>query len=161
MTALYVHFAVGLGFLALCFYVNRYLYRSGWAGSQLTALEGLYYLIAVCSFALGYYFNVQYVQTYGAEAGWVHFTRLLFTNPAASSGSQDLVTTNVLLFPLWTIIDGRRSGMRQPWVYFVLSLLTSFGFAMGLYLAVHERQLRWLKTQGTALPAGAGRLSAA
>jgi hypothetical protein len=26
----------------------------------------------------------------------------------------------------------------------VLSLLTSFGFAMGLYLAVHERQLRWL-----------------
>jgi hypothetical protein len=34
--------------------------------------------------------------------------------------------------------------MRQPWIYFVLSLLTSFGFAMGLYLAVHERQLRWL-----------------
>jgi drug/metabolite transporter (DMT)-like permease len=97
---------------------------------------------------MGYYFNVQYVQQYPTEAGWVHFTKLLFTNPAAGSGSQDLITANVLLFPLWTIIDGRRLGMKRPWIYFVISLLTSFGFAMGLYLAAHERQIRWLKNQG-------------
>ena len=63
------------------------------------------------------------------------------------------MTTNVLLFPLWTIIDGRRLGLRQPWIYFVISLLTSFGFAMGLYLAAHERQLRWLKSQGKPVAA--------
>jgi len=147
MTALLVHFAVALVFLVLFFYFNAYLYRAGWQGSGVSRLEALYYLIAVCSFAVGYYFNVQYVQMYASEAGWVHFTKLLFTNPAASSGSQDLVTTNVLLFPLWTLIDGRRLRMRQPWIYFILSLLTSFGFAMGLYLATHERQIRWLKAQ--------------
>jgi hypothetical protein len=150
MHALVIHFGLGLAFLALFFYWNAYLYRGSWSGAQISGLEALYYLIAVCSFAAGYYFNVQYMHTYPAEASWVHFTRLLFTNPAAASGSQDLVTANVLLFPLWTIIDGRRLGLRQPWIYFVISLLTSFGFAMGLYLAAHERQLRWLRAQGRA-----------
>ncbi|HTT42084.1 MAG TPA: DUF2834 domain-containing protein [Steroidobacteraceae bacterium] len=153
MNALVIHFALGLAIVALSFYWNAYLYRGTWSGAGMTSLEALYYLIAVCSFAAGYYFNVQYVQTYPHEASWVHFTRLLFTNPAASSGSQDLVTTNVLLFPLWTIVDGRRLGLRQPWIYFIISLLTSFGFAMGLYLAVHERQLRWLKAQGRPVAA--------
>jgi hypothetical protein len=153
MNALVIHFALGLAFVALFFYWNAYLYRGGWNGAGLTGLEALYYLIAVCSFAAGYYFNMLYVKAYPAEASWVHFTKLLFTNPAASSGSQDLVTTNVLLFPLWTFIDGRRLGLRQPWIYFIISLLTSFGFAMGLYLAAHERQLRWLKAQGRAVSA--------
>ncbi len=148
MNALLIHFGVGLIFIALYFYWNAYLYRPGWAGSGVSALEGLYYLIAVCSFALGYYFNVQYVQEYPTQASWVHFTKLLFTNPAASSGSQDLVCTNAILFPLWTIIDGRRLGMKRPWIYFVLSLLTSFGFGMALYLAAHERQIRWLRANG-------------
>jgi hypothetical protein len=147
MTALYVHAALGLFFLVLFLYFNAELYRAGWRGSQVSALEGLYYVIALASVAVGWYFNTQYVQTFGAQASWVHFTRLLFTNPAAASGAQDLITANVLLFPLWTIVDGRRSGMRQPWIYFVLSLLTSFGFAMGLYLAVHERQVRWLRAR--------------
>jgi hypothetical protein len=149
MNALLIHFGLGLVFIALFFYFNAPLYRTGWNGAGVTGLEALYYLIAICSFATGYYFNVQYVQQYPSEASWVHFTKLLFTNPAASSGSQDLVTANVLLFPLWTIIDGRRLGLKQPWIYFVLSLLTSFGFGMGLYLAAHERQLRWLRASGT------------
>jgi uncharacterized protein DUF2834 len=143
MTSLLVHAALGFVCLGLFFYFNAYLYRPGWPGSGVTALEALYYLIALCSVSAGWYFNVKYVQTYPTEAGWVHFTRLLFTNPAAGSGSQDLITANVFLFPLWTIIDGSRRGLRQPWIYFVLSLFSSFGFAMALYLAAQERQVRW------------------
>jgi hypothetical protein len=55
------------------------------------------------------------------------------------------------LFPLWTISDGPRRGLRGTWIYFTMSLFTSFGFAMGLYLAAQERQLRWLAS-GSALP---------
>ena len=153
MNALMIHLAVALVFIGLFCYWNAYLYRGGWSGAGVTVLEAIYYLVAVCSFALGYYFNVQYVQAYPAEASWVHFTKLLFTNPAAASGSQDLVWTNVVLLPLWTISDGRRLKLRHPWIYFILSLLTSFGFAMGLYLAAHERQLRWLKAQGRPVAA--------
>ena len=52
-----------------------------------------------------------------------------------------------LLFPLWTMIDGPRRGLRGTWIYFTMSLVTSFGFAMGMYLAAQERQVRWLATR--------------
>ena len=146
MTSLMIHAVLGLLCLAWLFYANRNLYRSGWSGSRTSRLEALYYLIAIGSVALGGYFDVRYVQAYPEQAGWIHFTRMLFTNPAASSGAQDLIVANALLFPLWTIIDGARRGLKQPWLYFVLSLFTSFGFAMGLYLAIQERQVRWLES---------------
>src|SRR5581483_8606842 len=135
MTSLLIHAALGLLCVVLFFHFNRYLYRSDWRGSGVSALEAVYYLIAVCSVSLGWYFDVQYVQAFPQQAGWIHFTKMLFTNPAASSGSQDLIAANALLFPLWSVVDGRRRGLKQPWIYFVLSLFTSFGFAMGLYLA--------------------------
>ncbi|TXI90298.1 MAG: DUF2834 domain-containing protein [Cupriavidus sp.] len=145
MVSLLVHALLGLVTVVLFFHFNNYLYRPGWQGSRVSGLEVLYYAFAIGSVCTGWYFNVQYMQAYPAEASWVHFTKLLFTNPAAGSGSQDLIVTNTFLFPLWTIIDGPRRGMKQTWIYFVMSLFTSFGFAMGLYLAAQERQLRWLK----------------
>ena len=35
------------------------------------------------------------------------------------------------------------TSLRQPWIYFVMSLFTSFAFSIGIYLAAQERQLRW------------------
>jgi hypothetical protein len=143
VSSLLVHAALGAVTVALCYRCNAHLYRRDWAGAAATPLEAVYYAFAVVSVCIGWYFNIRYVAAYPAEASWAHFTRLLFANPAAASGGQDLIITNVVLFPLWTIIDGSRRGLRQPWIYFVISLFTSFGFAMGLYLAVQERQLRW------------------
>ena len=110
----------------------------------MTWLEALYYMLGVVSVCLGWYFNVGYVQAYPEQASWPHFISLLFTNPAAGSGAQDLIITNTFLFPLWTMIDGPRRGLRHTWIYFAMSLVTSFGFAMALYLAAQERQVRWL-----------------
>mgnify|MGYP001555000375 CR=1 FL=1 len=146
MTSLLIHAMLGLVTVGLFFRFNNYLYKSNWTGSRVSVLEALYYFFAVGSVCVGWYFNVQYMQTYPKEASWIHFTKMLFTNPAAGSGSQDLLVTNTILFPLWTIIDGPRRGMKQTWIYFVMSLFTSFGFAMGLYLAAQERQVRWLKS---------------
>lgn len=149
MLSLLIHAALGVLTVAVFFYVNAYLYRRDWAGSGLTFLEGLYYVLAVGSVCTGWYFNVHYVMAYPAEASWAHFTKMLFGNPAAGSGGQDLIVTNALLFPLWTMIDGPRRGLRSTWIYFTMSLFTSFGFSMGLYLAAQERQVRWLATQRT------------
>lgn len=146
MTSLLIHAALGAVTVALFFYVNAHLYRSDWSGSRATVLEKLYYVAAVVSVCIGWFFNTRYVSTYPAEASWMHFTTMLFDNPASGSAGQDMIITNVILFPLWTIIDGRRRGLRGTWVYFVMSLFTSFGFAMGLYLAAQERQVRWLAT---------------
>jgi hypothetical protein len=144
MTSLAIHAALGALAVAVFFHVNRGLYAPGWEGSRVTWLEGLYYGLAVGSVCTGWFFNVTYVMTYPAEASWAHFTTMLFTNPAAGSGGQDLIVTNAVLFPLWTMIDGPRRGLKGTWIYFTMSLFTSFGFAMGLYLAAQERQVRWL-----------------
>jgi len=143
MLSLFIHAALGALTVTLFYRFNAHLYRDPWPGSRATVLEGLYYAFAVGSVCVGWYFNVHYVMAFPAQASWVHFTTMLFDNPAAGSAGQDMIVTNVFLFPLWTIVDGRRRGMRQPWIYFVISLFTSFGFAMGLYLAAQERQLRW------------------
>jgi hypothetical protein len=43
---------------------------------------------------------------------------------------------------LFTIIDGRRRGIRHPWLFFVSSLFTSCAFAYAFYFATIERQRR-------------------
>jgi hypothetical protein len=144
MTSLLIHAALGALTLVLFFVTNAYLYRRDWPGSRVTFLEGLYYVLAVGSVCIGWYFNQKYVFTYPADASWIHFTKQLFDTPAGGSIAQDVLVTNAILFPLWTIIDGPRRGLRRAWIYFVMSLFTSFGFAMGLYLAAQERQVRWL-----------------
>lgn len=148
MLSLFIHAALGALTIALFFRFNAHLYRDDWQGSRVTLLEGVYYALAVGSVCIGWYFNVHYVMAYPAEASWAHFTRMLFDNPAAAAAGQDMIVTNVFLFPLWTVIDGRRRGLPHTWIYFVISLFTSFGFAMGLYLAAQERQVRWLAAEG-------------
>lgn len=147
MTSLLIHAGLGVVAVLVFLRLNAHLYRREWAGSGVTWLEGLYYALAVASVCIGWWFNVTYVMTYPAEASWTHFTMMLFTNPASASGGQDLIITNAILFPLWTMIDGPRRGMRGAWIYFLMSLVTSFGFAMGIYLAAQERQVRWNAAQ--------------
>lgn len=146
MTSLLIHAALGVLTVVVFFHFNRYLYARDWEGSGVTWLEGLYYVLAIGSVCTGWYFNVNYVKAYPAQASWVHFTSMLFDNPAAGSVGQDVIVTNAILFPLWTMIDGPRRGLKGTWIYFTMSLFTSFGFAMGLYLAAQERQVRWLAT---------------
>lgn len=148
MLSLLVHAALGVLTIVIFFRANAHLYRSDWLGARVTALEALYYGLAVGSVCTGWFFNVRYVEAFPEQNSWAHFISLLFTNPAASSGAQDLIITNVALFPLWTMIDGPRRGLRWTWIYFTMSLVTSFGFAMALYLAALERQLRWLSREG-------------
>jgi hypothetical protein len=143
MLSLLVHAALGVLMLAVFFSVNAHLYRRDWAGSAPSILEIVYAVSAIGSLVTGWYFNIHYVADYPDQASWWHFTSMLFTNPAAGSIGQDIIVTNCILFPLWTIVDGPRRGLQHCWIYFVISLFTSFGFSVALYLAVQERQVRW------------------
>ncbi|MFI5395328.1 MAG: hypothetical protein ACHQ9S_22295, partial [Candidatus Binatia bacterium] len=68
MTSLLIHAALGALTIGVFFYVNAHLYRSGWRGSRMTFLEGLYYVLAVGSVCTGWFFNVRYMLAYPAEA---------------------------------------------------------------------------------------------
>lgn len=148
MRGLTIHAVLGLLSIGASIYANRHLYRGGWKGSRPSSVEWLCYAFAVVSVCIGWYFNTKYTFAFPEEAGWWHYTLQLFTTFAGGSAAQDLIITNLVLFPLWTIRDGMRSGLRWPWIYFVVSLFTSFSFGMGLYIATHERQLRWRERNG-------------
>jgi len=121
---------------------NRRLFGRSGAG-RATVLECVYYVLGVASLGLGWYFNVRYVHEFGHTATYVGFTKALFANWAADSAAQDYIMVNLVLLPLWTITDGRRRGLRIPWIFFVASLFTSLAFAVALYLGFVERQIRY------------------
>lgn len=152
MVSLIVHAVLGVATTTFVVYRNRRLFTGRWPGRGVSAIEGVLYALALVSVALGWYFNIRYVQQFGSEASWVHFTQSLFTNWAADSAAQDYIIANAILFPIWTIVDGRRRDIRVPWGFFVMSLFTSFAFAMAAYLAVVERQVRYDRAFPPALP---------
>jgi Terpene cyclase DEP1 len=133
---------LGIISTAVAFYANRRLFIGGAAG-RTSGLEGLYYFLGIASLCLGWYFNIRYVHEFGHTATYVGFTKALFANWAADSAAQDYIMVNLVLLPLWTITDGRRRGLRIPWIFFVVSLFTSLAFSVALYLAFVERQIRY------------------
>ncbi len=134
--------ALGVVSTLFAFLANRRLFTGGGAG-LVSALEGLYYCLGLVSLGLGWYFNVRYVHAYGHESSYVDYTKALFSNWASDSAAQDYIMVNLVLFPLWSITDGRRRGIRTPWIFFVASLFTSLAFSVALYLAFVERQIRY------------------
>jgi len=158
MVSLIVHAILGVLVVVWIVRANDCVFGRPADGPAFSALEVVFYLVGVASIALGYYFNHQFVEQYAVPGGnpfwgpgsWQQFIALGYVNPAAASASQDYTIVNVILLPLFTIVDGRRRGIRRPWLFFVASLFTSCAFAYAFYFAVIERQHRHQKSAAAA-----------
>ncbi|KWX24673.1 DUF2834 domain-containing protein [Mycolicibacterium wolinskyi] len=158
MVSLIVHAVLGIAVIALVVRLNPQIFSRP-PGPQFSKTELAFYLVGIASIPLCWYFNSQFVAQYAVPGGnpiwgpgsWTEFIQLGYTNPAASSASADYTIANVILLPLFTIIDGLRRGIRHPWLFFVSSLFTSFAFAFAFYFATIERQRRH---QQAGLPVG-------
>lgn len=128
---------------------NRHLFVGSGRGG-VSVLEGVYYFVGLTSLGLGWYFNIRYVHQYGHRASYINYTKMLFSNWASDSAAQDYTIFNLVLLPLWTIVDGRRRGLRWPWIFFVMSLFTSLAFSVAAYLAFVERQVRYSRVESAA-----------
>src|ERR1700691_2197247 len=148
-TSLVFYGALGVVSTAIAFASNRRLFASGGSG-PLSLLEGLFYVVGAVSLGLGWYFNVRYVHHDPHTASYVNYTKALFSNWASDSAAQDYTMVNLVLLPLWTIVDGRRRGLRIPWIFFVMSLFTSLAFSMAMYLAFVERRIRYERESSAA-----------
>ena len=150
MVSLIVHAILGVVVVGLIVAGNRAIFRRPPTGPPVSLLEGAYYLAGVASVLIGWYFNIKFVMEYAhgnanplwGDGSWAQYIRLMYVNPAAGSAGQDYTIGNVILLPLFTIVDGRRRGIARPWLFFVASLFTSFAFAWAFYLATVERQRR-------------------
>ncbi len=148
-TQLLYYGALGVVSTAVAFAWNRHLFAGGVVG-RISALEGVFYFVGLMSLGLGWYFNVRYVHLYGSKASYINYTKSLFSNWASDSAAQDYTIVNLVLLPLWTIIDGRRRGLKIPWFHFVMSLFTSLAFSVATYLAFVERQIRYNRVESAA-----------
>ncbi len=146
---LLIYGTLGIISTAAGFYANRRLFTTGGAG-RVSVLEGIFYVVGLASLGLGWYFNVRYTHLGGDHASYVNYTKALFSNWAADSAAQDYIIVNLVLLPLWTIVDGRRRGLKIAWIFFVMSLFTSLAFAMAMYLAFVERQIRYGRGEATS-----------
>ena len=66
---------------------------------------------------------------------------LWFATPANTSLAIDLLVA-ASAASIFIIIEGRRVGVRWPWLYVVASFVTAVAFTFPLFLAMRERQLR-------------------
>ncbi|MEY8013684.1 DUF2834 domain-containing protein [Mycobacterium servetii] len=150
MVSLLVHAILGLAVIGWIVTSNSAAFARPAGGPTFSPLELVYYAVGIASVVLGWWFNIHFVRQYAhgstnplwGPGSWSDYIRLMFTNPAASSAGQDYTIANVILLPLFTIVDGRRRGLRHPWLYFVSSLFTSFAFAFAFYFATLERRHR-------------------
>lgn len=148
MVSLIVHLVLGIGVIAWIVRANQHIFTRPADGSPMfSPLEIMFYVIGAASIVLGYYFNHQFVAGYAVEGGnpiwgpgsWQQFIMLGYANPAAASASQDYTIINVILLPMFTIVDGYRRGIKRPWLFFVSSLFTSCAFAYAFYFATVDR----------------------
>jgi len=150
MVSLIVHAVLGVAVVWFTVASNPKIFSRPPDGPRFSTLEVVYWAVALASIPLCWYFNYRYVQDYSTPSSnpiwgpgsWAEFISLGYANPAASSASADYTIINVILLPLFTIIDGRRRGIRHPWLFFVSSLFTSCAFAYAFYFATIERQRR-------------------
>jgi glycopeptide antibiotics resistance protein len=149
MVSIIVHFLLGLGCIGWIISSNRTIFARPANGPWFSPLEFVYYAVGIASIVLGYYFNIKFVgEAHGqgnmvsGPASYPSFLQGQFASSAAGSGISDYLIANVILLPLFTIVDGLRRGIRRPWLYFLCSFFTSFSFPLAFYFATIERQHR-------------------
>ncbi|EIC08385.1 hypothetical protein OR221_1478 [Microbacterium laevaniformans OR221] len=74
---------------------------------------------------------------------------LVQSGPAVGSIGVDIMVA-AIAGSFLIIVEGRRLGMRRPWLYVVVSLVTAFAFVFPLFLAMRERALAVRRMPPTA-----------
>ena len=100
---------------------------------------------------IGLVLHIRFVRDYSSGSdnaiwgpgSWSDYIRLMFTNPAASSSSQDYTIANVVLLPLFTIVDGYRRGPAATVAVFRIQPVHQFRLCVRVLL----------RHSGTAAPA--------
>lgn len=90
-----------------------------------------------------WYFNL----TYSGEASYL---AAWFANAASSSAAVDLLVA-FAAGSIFMITEGRRLGMRAPWLYVVFGVILAFAFTFPLFLLLRERTLHRNRT-ATGIP---------
>jgi hypothetical protein len=93
----------------------------------------VYGVLAVVGLVGTWYFNLTYTGEASYLAAW-------FANAASSSAAVDLLVA-FTAGSIFMLVEGRRLGMRAPWLYVVFGAVLAFAFTFPLFLLLRERAL--------------------
>ena len=93
----------------------------------------VYGLLSAVGLVGTWYFNLTYAGEASYLAAW-------FANAASSSAAVDLLVA-FTAGSIFMVVEGRRLGMRLPWLYVVFGAVLAFAFTFPLFLLVRERTL--------------------
>jgi len=96
-----------------------------------------YAVLAVLGAIVPWTFNLQHFSANGTLAG---FLTMGFVNPVAGSLTSDLLIGGTA-FMTWMVVEARRRGMKNWWIYLVLTFAIAFACAAPLFLWMRERHL--------------------
>lgn len=113
--------------------------KTGWNARAI-----VYLVLAIAGLVGTFVFNAWTV-----VAGRNFFGDLFGSGPAVSSIGVDLLVV-AIAGAVFIIVEARRLGMKRAWLYIVLSLVTAFAFTFPLFLAMRERRLQTLSSNGPA-----------
>ncbi|MGV8970292.1 MAG: DUF2834 domain-containing protein [Microbacteriaceae bacterium] len=109
-----------------------------------TPLAVTWFVLAIAGLVGTWTFNVlAIVQLRDFIGDWVN------SGPAVSSLTVDLLVVAVAGCML-IIVEGKRLGMKRPWLYVVLSGITAFAFTFPLFLAMRQRRLTAMRVETVA-----------
>ena len=107
--------------------------------------QAVYGVLAVVGLVGTWYFNLTYTGPPSYLSAW-------FANAASSSAAVDLLVA-FAAGSLFMIVEGRRLGMRLPWLYPVFGVVLAFAFTFPLFLLMRERVLDRAAALPTTVPA--------
>jgi hypothetical protein len=105
----------------------------------------VYLLLAGFGLAATWYFNIMYMQAGGSFAPGPFWANA-FANYLTASLTLDVYVA-ALAFSVWVVPESRRTGIRWPAIYVMLTFLGALAFAFPLFLAVRERALQARRLQ--------------
>ena len=161
MLSLTVHALLAFVVIWITVRANPQIFRRTASGPLFSPFEVALYGVGIASIIGGWAFNITFVTKYTdgwltnplwGDGSWEQYMRLMFDNPAAGSAGIDFIIANVVILPLVAIVDGRRRGINQPWLYFVVTLFASFTFGWAFYVATVERQRRLARESDGSQP---------
>lgn len=83
-----------------------------------------------------WYYNLIHIAADGSFS-----LRVAFANAWTSSLTIDVIVA-ATTFSIWVMAEGRRIGMRWPYLYIIACWAIALAFAFPLFLALRERRLR-------------------
>lgn len=112
--------------------------------------EWIYLILSIIGLVSTWYFNLQFMNQTGGGFDIGAFISDGMATAASSSLAMDITIAAIAGFT-WMIVEGRKLGMKFPWLYVVVGCFTAFAFAFPFFLFMRERHLAAQKQQNEAL----------